>query len=269
VSGHIHCDKQAGVALVTISAPARMNAMSRHMWLQLAEVFLALQRDSSVRCVLVQGEGTHFCAGGDISEYSSFRFQRERLQTFHEREVWGGLQAMLDCDVPVVARIRGNCMGAGVEMVSCCDIRSAAETSRFGAPIAKLGFPMAPREAALVLREAGALTARQWLLEAAVLDAPTMAQRGFVQHVVPDAELDDHTWRLAQRITQLAPQAARLNKQTLRTLHSLAADRSEAATTALLAQAYDYAASHEHREGIQAFLDKRPPQFVDEHRVSS
>jgi enoyl-CoA hydratase len=69
------------------------------------------------------------------------------LRAFHEDDVWGGLQAMLDCDVPIVAQIEGNCMGAGVEIASCCDIRIAGATAKFGAPIAKLGFPMAPREA--------------------------------------------------------------------------------------------------------------------------
>ena len=79
---------------------------------------------------------------------------------------------MLDCDVPIIAQIDGNCMGAGVEIASCCDIRVASEAARFGAPIAKLGFPMAPREAALVMRAVGELTAREMLLSAGVLDAP-------------------------------------------------------------------------------------------------
>lgn len=79
----------------------------------------------------------------------------------------------------MVAQITGNCMGAGVEIASCCDIRLSAESAQFGAPIAKLGFPMAPREAALVSQQVGMVTARQMLLEAAVFSAPEMLQRGF------------------------------------------------------------------------------------------
>lgn len=262
VAGQVVWTRQDGIACVSLNAPARMNAMSRQMWRQLAGIFQQLQHEVDLRCVVVSGAGEHFCAGGDISEYSSFRYQPASLRAFHEEEVWGGLQAMLDCDVPIVAQIRGNCMGAGVEIVCCCDIRLAAVNSCFGAPIARLGFPMAPREAALVLREAGAATARQWLLEAAVLDAQTMAQRGFVQHLVAQADINERAQQLAQRIASLAPRAARRNKQALRALYPLANQDNSQALASLLAQAYDYAAEAEHREGIEAFLEKRQPQFV-------
>ena len=162
---------------------------------------------------------------------------------------------MLACDLPIVAQIEGNCMGAGVEIASCCDLRMAGQGARFGAPIAKLGFPMAPREAELVSRELGLLTARQMLLEAAVLDAPAMLQRGFLTAVIPDAEVASDALLRAQRITRLAPRAARLNKQTMRAL----AERQP--INKLLEQAYAYADSAEHREGISAFLAKRTPVF--------
>jgi len=148
-------------------------------------------------------------------------------------------------------------MGAGVEIASCCDIRVAAESARFGAPIARLGFPMAPREAALVLREAGAASAREMLLEAAVLTAPQMQVRGFLQRVVPEAALATEVGQSVQRISRLAPQAARLNKQTLRALKPPGAELP----AALLAGAYAYADSAEHREGIASFLAKRPAEF--------
>ena len=93
---------------------------------------------------------------------------------------------MLACDVPIVASIRGACMGAGVEIASCCDIRIAGSAARFGAPIAKLGFPMAPREAQLVAGAVGEVVARQMLLEAATFSAPDMLARGFLSRVVAD-----------------------------------------------------------------------------------
>jgi enoyl-CoA hydratase/carnithine racemase len=158
--------------VVTLSYRAKFNAMSRAMWRELAEVFGRVQASDAWRCVLLQGEGGHFCAGGDIAEYPDFRFDAAQLRAFHEDDVWGGLSAMLDCDVPIVAAIAGNCMGAGMEIASCCDIRVAADDAKFGAPIAKLGFPMAPREAQLVARVAGELTAREMLLEAACWKPP-------------------------------------------------------------------------------------------------
>jgi len=290
MTAHIEFEKQQGVARVTIHHPKRFNAMSRSMWRELKRVFEDIGRDTALRCVVVTGRGAHFCAGGDISEYADFRFHEASLREFHEVDVWGGLQAMLACDVPMVAKIRGNCMGAGVEIASCCDIRLAARSAKFGAPIARLGFPMAPREAALITAELGAMTARQMLLAAEVLDASELAARGFLTAVVADDDLAEHTQVMVQRILVLAPQAARLNKQTFRALnqalalteHAKGATSNEVKKTCdqqlttatpvdspvqsnaridLLKRAYDYADSAEHREGVSAFLQKRPPVF--------
>ncbi len=258
MSGVVSLATVGPLAQVRISHAGKFNAMSRAMWRELRAIFTALQQDPGVRCVVLSGEGGHFCAGGDISEYAGFRFEESSLRDFHENDVWGGLQAMLDCDLPIVAQLQGNCMGAGLEIASCCDVRLASDSARFGAPIARLGFPMAPREAALVLGAVGELTAREMLLSAAVLDAAQMLQRGFLNQVLPAAELDAAVLQCADRISALAPRAARLNKQTFRALA-----QSIRAQTAidLVATAYHYAPAAEHREGVMAFLEKRPPQF--------
>ncbi len=122
--------KDGPLVWVTLAHPGKFNAMSRAMWRSLRTVFEDIQRDATARCVVVQGEEGHFCAGGDIAEYPGFRFDAAQLQHFHEHEVWGALQALLDCDVPTVAQIEGNCMGAGVEIASCCDMRLAAVSAR-------------------------------------------------------------------------------------------------------------------------------------------
>lgn len=257
VTRTVHLETRGALAVVELAHAAKFNAMTRSMWCQLREVFHQIQRDPALRCVVVHGR-QHFCAGGDISEYPSFRFQEDSLRAFHEEEVWGGLQAMLDCDLPLIARISGNCMGAGVEIASCCDIRIAARDARFGAPIAKLGFPMAPREAALVARAVGELTAREMLLAATVLDATAMQQRGFLNRVVAQADLDAAVQTCVEQIVSLAPQAARMNKQTFRAIARVFIDSD---ATNIVANAYRYANSHEHREGIAAFAEKRAPRF--------
>lgn len=259
----LRSDAGAGVAVVTLSNPPRLNAMSRAMWRQLRQVFLELQADPAVRCVLLRGAEADFCAGGDIAEYPAFRFDEAGLREFHERDVWGALQALLDCDLPMIAAIGGHCMGAGIELACCCDIRVAGADARFGAPIARLGFPMAPRELGLVLRVAGEAVARQMLLEAAVLDADALLARGFLHTVVPADALMVQALARAQRIAALAPQAARLNKRMLRTLSRRPADpaAAEASLLAIVSEAYRYADSPEHREGIEAFLAKRPARF--------
>ena len=251
--GQVHLAIETTLARVTLSHPGKFNAMSRAMWRELKAVFESLQARVDVRCVIVAGKGGHFCAGGDIAEYADFRFEEASLRDFHEDDVWGGLGAMLACDLPLLAQIEGNCMGAGVEIASCCDIRVASGGARFGAPIAKLGFPMAPREAALVAREAGVATVREMLLEAAVFDAAEMKARGFLNTVLPDGTLTAAVQARAHRIAALSPQAARLNKQALRS--------SQGETPSTDDGAYRYADSAEHREGIAAFMAKRAPVF--------
>ena len=253
--GQVRLALDGPLARVTLSHPGRLGAMSRAMWRELRAAFLAISADAALRCVLLEGEEGAFCAGGDIAEYPEFRFDAAALRRFHEDDVWGGLAAVLDCEVPIVAAIGGPCMGAGVEIACCCDIRIAAASARFGAPIARLGFPMAPREAQLVAAVAGEATLREMLLEAAQMDAAEMKARGFLQRVVPDAALAREALASVERIAALAPQAARLNKRTLRRL----ADRPPPPD--LLASAYDYAPSAEHREGVAAFLEKRTPRF--------
>ncbi len=246
MAGHIHLVVDGPVARVTLDHAGKFNAMTRSMWATLKAIFLELQTNTAVRCVVVQGAAGHFCAGGDISEYPSFRFDEAQLQHFHEQEVWGALQAMLDCDIPILAQIEGNCMGAGIEIASCCDVRVAKDSSRFGAPIARLGFPMAPKEAALVSQAVGETTARAMLLAAEVFDAAHMHTCGFLTHCLADPAWQAHCDALVQRVVQLGPQSARLNKMTWRSAPF---------------SPYSYASSAEHREGIAAFLEKRSPLF--------
>lgn len=263
VSGSIDLRIEGPRALVELRHPGKFNAMSRRMWRELAAVFQALQARADLRVVTVSGAEGHFCAGGDIAEYPAFRFSEAGLCEFHEDDVWGGLAAMLACDLPLIAQIEGNCMGAGMEIASCCDIRVAGQSAKFGAPIGRLGFPMAPREAQLVARAAGELTAREMLLEAAVLDAPLMLARGFLNRVVPDDAVAAEAAERARRVAALAPQAARMNKQTIRALNQAIpiVEKSLDAIENIVSGAYRYADTPEHREGITAFLDKRKPAF--------
>ena len=275
--GEISCRYEGRLAVVTIANPSKLNAMSRHMWQQLRSIFDSIQGNKNAGCVIILGENISensdalkaFSAGGDISEYPSFRFNEDSLREFHEVDVWGGLNAMLSCDVPIVAQIEGACMGAGLEIASCCDIRIAGASSKFSAPIAKLGFPMAPKEAALVVKAVGELTAREMLLEAAVLDAATMLQRGFLNRVVVDAEVATSSMQSVSRILALAPQATRLNKQTIRALNKPLAsvfivDTAINSIANSTINPYAYSESAEHQEGISAFIEKRKPNWTQD-----
>jgi enoyl-CoA hydratase len=246
-----------GIARVTLANPAKLNAMSSAMWRALRAAFDALNAaPGDTRVVLVAGEGGQFASGGDIEEYPSFRLEAHTLARFHEEDVLPALRAMRDCELPLVAQIDGVCIGGGLEIAACCDIRIAGTSSRFGVPIAKLGFPMAPAEMEIVAAVVGPTVLRELLLEARVFRAQEAFERGLVTRVVPDDVVAAEALAAAQRIAGLSPQALRLNKRALRQFVmpalSSAAER---------APHYDYAPSAEHREGLAAFNEKRTPRF--------
>ena len=151
-------------------------------------------------------------------EFAGFRFDESRLHHFHEHIVAPALHAMLDCDIPTLAQIDGACIGGGLEIAACCDIRVCGQGSRFGAPIAKLGFPMAPSELQVLRRVVAAPVLREMLLEARLLDATTALRLGRVHEVVGDEQVPERTAQRADALTALSPQAARINKRTLRQL---------------------------------------------------
>ena len=244
-----------GIALLTLSNPGKLNALSVAMWRQLRDAFDVVTA-APPRVVIVRGADGQFAAGGDIDEFPSFRFDTATLQDFHENVVLPALSAMLACDVPLVAQIEGACIGAGLEIAACCDIRIAGHGSRFGVPIGKLGFPMAPAEIEIVSHAVGATVLRELLIEARVLDADEARERGLVTRVVADAQVPTEAHAAAERIARLSPQALRLNKRALRVLtHPAFGPAAERAAH------YDYADCAEHREGLAAFIEKRNPRF--------
>ena len=247
-----------GVARLTLANPGKHNAIDIGMWQAIRARFEALQHlppETAPRCVLVCGDGDQFASGGDIDEFAGFRFDEAALHDFHEQTVAPALQAMLDCDIPLLAQIAGACVGGGLEIAACCDIRLCGSSSRFGAPIARLGFPMAPSELQLLSQVFDTAVLRSLLLEARMLNADEALQSGIVHAVLPDAELALQAWRRAERIATLAPAAARSNKRTLRQIM-----RGGPTATERRAH-FAYADSAEHREGISAFITKRPPRF--------
>jgi enoyl-CoA hydratase/carnithine racemase len=259
-SAHVRLTPAAddGIARVEIANPGKLNAMRLSMWGELRAIFEDLQRsEAPPRVVVITGAGDDFVAGGDIEEFPQFRFDPAQLARFHEDMVAPALRALLDCDVPVVARIAGACVGGGLEIASCCDLRLCESVSRFGVPIARLGFPMAPGEVEIVSRAIGPALLRELLIEARLLDAEEARRRGIVTRVLGSrALLDEEVARVASGIAALSPQAMRLNKRVLREFAGWA-DRPAGPRDAHFA----YADSAEHREGLQAFLEKRPAKF--------
>ena len=250
------------VAVLTLANPGKRNAVSVAMWQALRAAFEGLaEREPGLRAVIVRGEGGQFVAGGDIEEFPAFRFHSGTLRAFHEGIVAPALAALWRCDVPLVAQIEGACIGGGLEIAAMCDIRLCGEGARLGAPIARLGFPMAIDELIGVVRLAGAATAAEMLLEARLFSAAEARERGLVQRVVPDEAVAREAEATAARIAALAPRAARITKRSLRRIAegaTRASDYGEAEREDLVG----YSAGDDHREGIAAFLQKREPRFT-------
>jgi enoyl-CoA hydratase len=247
----------AGIARVVLANPGKLNALSVAMWRELRAHLARLNaRPEGTRVVLVAGEGGQFASGGDIEEFPDFRFDAVTLARFHEEDVRPALMALFDCELPLVAQIEGACIGGGLEIAACCDIRIAGEGARFGVPIAKLGFPLAPAELEVMATVVSPTVLRELLIEARVLDAHAALARGLVTRVVPDATVADEARAAAERMATLSPQALRLNKRALRQFGP-----QPASSAAERAPHYAYAASAEHREGLTAFNEKRKPRF--------
>jgi enoyl-CoA hydratase/carnithine racemase len=258
VPGRITFQHDAPIARVVLSNPGKLNAIDIAMWRELRALFERLQAlppADAPRALIVCGSGGQFASGGDIAEFADFRFDEARLHDFHENIVAPALHAMLDCDIPLVAQIDGACIGGGLEIAACCDIRVCGHGSRFGAPIAKLGFPMAPAELQILSRVAAGALLREMLLEARLIDAARALALGLVHAVVDDAEVEHDALQRCQRIAELSPQAARINKRTLRQIAAGGPAPAERRAH------FGYAPNTEHREGVMAFIEKRTPRF--------
>lgn len=246
------------IATVTLDHPGRLNALTVRMWQELAQAFTALSGDTRLRCVVLRGAGGNFAAGADIREFPRERADLDGVLHYHLQVIAPALEAVRTCVHPVVAWVEGVCVGGGLEIASQCDLRIAGRSARFGVPINRLGFPMAPDEMRGLLALAGRAVTLEILLEGRVFDAAEALAKGLLTRVVPDDELADSVARTARRLARSAPLAARLNKHIAARLCA----SPQALTEAELQLFFSYADSRDHRHGVQAFLAGDEPVFT-------
>lgn len=258
MSGEILVSRDGAVATVSLHNPAKLNAVNAQMWRQLKAEMEALSADDALGCVVVQGTGKHFAAGGDIHEFATLRDTLERARVYHERWVGGALEALTHCRHPVVAVIRGNCIGGGLEIASACDLRICDESARFGVPINRLGFAIAHGELRGLLRIASPAVALELLLEGRILLAEEACTKGLVNRVVAEDALEQEVAATVRRITAGAALVARLHKQLVRRLSTQAAPLSEEEIRAN----FGYLDTEDYRIGYEAFLARTKPDFV-------
>lgn len=257
MNGQITIARDAGIATVALSNPTKLNAVNAAMWRELRAAFASLGADPEIRCIVLRGAGDEaFAAGGDIEEFLTVRATLDDALHYHEELVAAALNSIRDCPVPTVAAIRGACVGGGLEIAGCCDLRIAGASSRFGAPINKLGFSMYPGEMAGLLALAGPAVVLEILLEGRILSAAEALQKGLLTRVVDDDKVFDDAAACAARIAAGAPLVARWHKQWVKRLQ-----REEPLSEAERRAAFDFLATEDYREGLDAFLAKRKPVF--------
>ena len=254
MAASIAIDEQDDVALVTICNEAKLNALNFAMWVQLREEIERLSASPTLRCIRISGSGDRaFSAGADISEFAEMRSTRDQVVRFHEEGVGACLAALLECPVPIVAEIRGACMGGGLEIASACDMRLADETARFGAPVGRLGFPLAFAETQALYNLVGPSVAAELLIEGRVFTAQEALARRLVTRLAPSDMLGIEVEKAVANVCRSGRWAARSHKRQLRRLMRdpspvSVADRMEV---------YGFAETNEYRDGIRRFLSRK------------
>lgn len=251
----------AGIVVLTLDLPDVRNAMKDELTAAWADAVASLQRDRSVRCVVVTGAGKAFCAGGDVGWLASepeagVDRLRDRMLPFYE--TWLSLGAL---DVPSIAAVNGAAVGAGAIMALSCDIRYAGASARFTVPFAQLGMHAGMASTWLLPEVVGLAQARELLLTGRVCDAQEMVRLGLATQVFDDDQLLSATMERARMVAAGAPVAQRLHKVALsRGGHATFAD---ALQWEALAQPVTLA-TKDLQEGLRARRDKRPAVFTGE-----
>ncbi|MEM6639679.1 MAG: enoyl-CoA hydratase/isomerase family protein, partial [Pseudomonadota bacterium] len=178
--GDILVNRDDVVVTITLSNPGKLNAMTRRMWRDLTAVWMHLNADDNVRCVIVTGAGQRgFCPGNDISEFETYRKDAASAREL-SAVMNAGREAMLACPHPVIARINGACVGGGLEIAAMCDMRICSDKSRFGAPLNRLGLTMAYEEMLPIWRATNRATLFEFLVEGRIINAEDARSRGLV-----------------------------------------------------------------------------------------
>ncbi|MEA5098743.1 MAG: enoyl-CoA hydratase-related protein [Burkholderiaceae bacterium] len=254
--GSVLLQRDGPIATVILANSGKLNAIDIAMWRGLASTFRTLSQDESLRCVIVRGEGNNFAAGADIAEFPAQRNSTGQGLTYHNDIIGPALDAMTNGLHPTIAAIDGVCVGGGLEIACACDLRIAAPSSRFGIPIRRLGFALAPTEMQSLLQLIGLAATLEILLEGRVFDASEAMQKGLLHRIVDDVHDEAH--QTAERIAAGAPLAARINRKLARRLSPLPDTLSLQERT----EAYKLLDSNDYHEGIGAFLDRRKPSFT-------
>jgi enoyl-CoA hydratase len=258
VGEYVSTERDGMVAVVTIDHPP-VNALSAPLLEELEAELVGLDGDDDVRAIVLKGAGERaFVAGADISEFPSLR--EAGLQEGGSARGIQKLGARMDAsDTPFVAAIHGFCLGGGLELAMCCDIRVASEDAQLGQPEIKLGLIPGGGGTQRLPRLVGLGRALMLNLTGDFIDAPTAYEWGLVEKVVPREELLETAMGVARAIAARSPVAVGVLRELARTTRDLPLEEG------LRREADGFRrclASEDGAEGVAAFLEKREPEFT-------
>ena len=251
--------KEAGVGYVVFNNPERHNAMSLDMWAATGRIMDDFARDDSLRVVVLTGAGSKaFVSGADISRFGAERSNEEAVAHYNET-VEKASSALYNYPKPTIAMIRGYCIGGGLAIATCCDLRIAADHSTFAVPAAKLGLGYGYSGLKRLIDVVGAAFAKEIFYTARQFNAEEAKVMGLVNRVVPDAELEGYVKKYGETIAGNAP----LTIKALKTVvGELVKDESKRDVQLMQDVVNTCFRSKDYLEGRDAFMEKRKPVFT-------
>jgi enoyl-CoA hydratase/carnithine racemase len=238
------------VAFVTLDNQAKLNTLNRALMTEFIAALVSLSHADDLRAVVLSGAGDRaFIGGANIGEMSRLDpdSARDFITLVHQT-----CDCLRRCPVPVIARIDGFALGAGLEVAVSCDLRIATDRAKFGMPETKVGIPSVV-EAALIPRLIGGGRARELLMLGEIIDAQTAQNWGLVERVVAPDKLDAEVEKVLAALFAAGPQAVRLQKSLMREWENLPADQAIAAGIDAFSRAYE---TDEPRRMMSVFLNR-------------
>lgn len=256
--GRIKLSIEGAVAHIVIDNPARHNAISYAMWESLARHLEQAGGDREVRVLVLRGAGGKaFAAGADISRFESERASKQASEAYNAMSSRAS-ELLAAFPRPTIAHINGYCIGGGLALALCCDLRLCETVSRFAIPAARLGLGYGMAGVKRLVDVVGPAAAMDIFFTARQLDAAEALRIGLVNAALPPDDLDARVDDTLTRICANAPMTVAAAKAAVRELARPAAEQNPAAVDAMVAACF---ASEDFVEGRRAFMEKRPPRF--------
>ena len=251
--------KEGGVGYVTFNNPERLNAVSLDMWDATKHILDGFAADNDIRVIVLTGAGGKaFVSGADISKFESERANLESSRAYSKRAD-AAYSSIYEFPKPTIAMIRGYCIGGGLGLATCCDLRIATDNSRFAVPAAKLGIGYGYVGLKRLTDIVGPAFAKEIFYTARQFDAQEALAMGLINRAVPTADLETYVKSITDMICANAPLTIKAVKYTVGEILKDDDKRNVARTVEMVETCY---ASRDFTEGRTAFMEKRKPVFT-------